>query len=102
MAWAVSGHGAWMVGCKGIPPYEAGAGWLVARNHAGWHTLEESRLQESRAMARDDVLEPIRTRAYFLWEQAGRPEGGDLEFWDEARRQVEAEQEQAASLGGAT
>jgi len=51
-------------------------------------------------MARGDILEPIRTRAYFLWEQAGRPEGGDLEFWDEARRQVEAEEEQAASLGG--
>lgn len=40
-------------------------------------------------MARDDVLEPIRERAYFLWLQAGRPEGGDLAFWDEARRQIE-------------
>ena len=43
-------------------------------------------------MARDDILEPIRTRAYLLWEQAGRPEGGDLEFWERARREVEAEQ----------
>ena len=42
-------------------------------------------------MARDAILEPIRLRAYFLWEQAGRPEGGDLNFWDEARRQIEAE-----------
>ena len=49
-------------------------------------------------MAKDDILEPIRVRAYFLWEQAGRPEGGDLAFWDEARKQVEAEQEQKASL----
>ena len=49
-------------------------------------------------MARDDVLEPIRVRAYFLWEQAGRPEGGDLAFWDEARRQIESEAEQRDSL----
>ncbi len=42
-------------------------------------------------MAKNDVLEPIRTRAYFLWEQAGRPDGGDLAFWDEARQQIEQE-----------
>ncbi len=29
-------------------------------------------------------------RAYLLWEEAGRPEGGDLAFWDQARREVEA------------
>ena len=43
-------------------------------------------------MARDDMLAPIRERAYQLWEQAGRPEGGDLEFWERARAQVEREQ----------
>lgn len=45
-------------------------------------------------MARHAILEPIRVRAYFLWEQAGRPEGGDLNFWEEARRQIEAEDTQ--------
>jgi len=49
-------------------------------------------------MARDDILEPIRTRAYMLWEQAGRPEGGDLEFWERARREIEAEQAAAAQV----
>ena len=47
-------------------------------------------------MARDDVLDPIRDRAYQLWEQAGRPEGGDLEFWERARQEIEAEQAAAA------
>lgn len=47
-------------------------------------------------MARDDVLEPVRTRAYLLWEQAGRPEGGDLEFWEQARQEIEAEEAAAA------
>jgi len=47
-------------------------------------------------MARDDVLEPIRTRAYLLWERAGRPEGGDLEFWERARKEIEAEEAAAA------
>lgn len=39
-----------------------------------------------------DLLEAIRIRAYYLWEQAGRPAGGDIAFWDEARRQVEQEE----------
>ena len=43
-------------------------------------------------MARDDLLTLIRERAYLLWEQAGRPDGGDLEFWERAREQVEREQ----------
>ena len=52
-------------------------------------------------MARDDVLEPIRTRAYLLWEQAGRPEGGDLEFWERARQEIEAEEATAARAAAA-
>ena len=47
-------------------------------------------------MARDDLLTLIRERAYLLWEQAGRPDGGDLEFWERARQQVEQEQAEAA------
>ena len=52
-------------------------------------------------MAKDDVLTPIRERAYQLWEQAGRPEGGDLEFWERAREQVEAEQAEQRPKTGA-
>jgi hypothetical protein len=29
--------------------------------------------------------ESVRTRAYFLWEQDGRPEGRDVEYWERAR-----------------
>ncbi len=45
-----------------------------------------------------DLLEAIRVRAYFLWEKAGRPEGGDMAFWEDARQQIEREREQADSL----
>lgn len=51
-------------------------------------------------MARDDILEPIRVRAYFLWEQAGKPDGGDLAFWEQARLEIELEEERNASLAG--
>lgn len=30
----------------------------------------------------------IRVLAYSLWEKAGRPEGGDVDLWLEARRQL--------------
>jgi hypothetical protein len=33
-------------------------------------------------------LEEIQTRAYQLWEQAGKPEGRDQEFWHQAEREL--------------
>jgi hypothetical protein len=39
-------------------------------------------------MSNDD--EPVRERAYILWEQAGRPDGRSLEFWLAAIHQLDA------------
>jgi len=36
--------------------------------------------------------EKIRQRAHQLWEQAGKPEGKDDDFWLQAERQLEEEQ----------
>jgi hypothetical protein len=36
-------------------------------------------------------LERIRTRAYQIWEQEGRPHGRDREHWHEAERQLAVE-----------
>ena len=44
-----------------------------------------------------EILEAIRLRAYYLWEQAGRPAGGDIAFWEDARRQVERERGEHAA-----
>ena len=38
--------------------------------------------------ARVVTEEDIRQRAYFKWEEAGRPEGRDVLFWFEAEREV--------------
>jgi hypothetical protein len=32
--------------------------------------------------------ELIRARAYYLWEQAGRPEGDGVQFWLEAEQEL--------------
>lgn len=32
--------------------------------------------------------EAVRTRAYYLWDDAGRPEGDGVEYWLEAQRQL--------------
>ena len=32
----------------------------------------------------------IRERAYHIWEQAGRPEGRDVEFWTRAEAEIAA------------
>jgi hypothetical protein len=44
------------------------------------------------------LLDAIRLRAYFLWEKAGRPDGGDMAYWEQARQEIEREREQASSL----
>jgi hypothetical protein len=36
--------------------------------------------------------EQIRKRAFELWEQAGKPEGREDEFWDQAQRELQGEE----------
>lgn len=33
--------------------------------------------------------EDVRTRAYYLWEAAGRPEGDGTDFWYQAQNEIE-------------
>jgi hypothetical protein len=35
--------------------------------------------------------EQIRTRAYYLWEQAADPKGAPDEYWEQARSEIEKE-----------
>lgn len=41
----------------------------------------------------------IRVRAYHLWESSGRPEGRDLEFWEQARRSASEGEATAKAKG---
>jgi hypothetical protein len=42
------------------------------------------------------ATEVIAARAYILWEQAGRPNGRDVEYWLQAENQLKQEQSFAA------
>ncbi|CAN7478651.1 DUF2934 domain-containing protein [Mesorhizobium amorphae] len=37
----------------------------------------------------DDRQERIRQRAHEIWEQAGRPEGSDMQHWDQATAEID-------------
>ena len=37
----------------------------------------------------------IRERAYYLWEQEGRPHGRDIEYWSRAAAEAEAKPKRA-------
>lgn len=37
--------------------------------------------------------EQIRTRAYYLWQQATHPKGAPDEYWEQARAEIEKEKE---------
>ena len=53
--------------------------------------LEEAVLRE-RAMDKP-TEEQIRQHAHELWEQAGRPEGREAEFWHQAERELHEKEE---------
>ncbi|QGZ29216.1 DUF2934 domain-containing protein [Stutzerimonas stutzeri] len=42
----------------------------------------------------------IRERAYQLWEEAGRPEGQDVEYWMRARDEMEPFYKEGDPLAG--
>jgi hypothetical protein len=46
----------------------------------------------------DDREERIRARAHQLWESEGRPSGREAEHWEQARREIEAEEAGGAPL----
>ena len=37
--------------------------------------------------------EQIRKRAFELWEQAGKPEGREDDFWNQAQRELQSAEE---------
>jgi hypothetical protein len=45
--------------------------------------------------------EQIRKRAFELWEQAGKPEGREDEFWNQAQRELQGEEERGDPDKGA-
>lgn len=45
----------------------------------------------------DDRKKRIEERAYGLWEQAGRPEGGADEFWHQAEREEDGGKEEGGN-----
>jgi hypothetical protein len=51
-----------------------------------WAEDLRRKLQQHREARR--TKEEIRTRARELWEQSGRPEGRDLEFWLQAESEI--------------
>jgi hypothetical protein len=46
----------------------------------------------------ESMKEQIRIRAHELWEQAGRPDGREEEFWYEAERDIKREMEDGSAI----
>ncbi|MCR6629806.1 MAG: DUF2934 domain-containing protein [Magnetospirillum sp.] len=55
--------------------------WDIAQRATGFGPVGYSRQA-------DEVMEMIRARAHALWEQAGRPEGHEPDFWSQAQTEV--------------
>jgi Protein of unknown function (DUF2934) len=53
-----------------------------------------SEKREERTSSVDPREERIRRRAYELWEQNGKPEGGEMAFWLQSEQEIDAPGEQ--------
>lgn len=57
-----------------------------ADNTSGGFNQKSGQPEEAKVTATSH--DQIRDRAYALWEEAGRPDGRDKEFWEAAERQL--------------
>jgi hypothetical protein len=48
----------------------------------------------------NDRIERIRERAHRLWEEQGQPEGRDAEHWEQATREIDAEDAEGRGAAG--
>lgn len=48
----------------------------------------KAKLKQKSKFTEEEVFEFIQDRAYRLWDQAGRPQGRDWDFWFKAEKQV--------------
>jgi Protein of unknown function (DUF2934) len=46
----------------------------------------------------DDRQEKIRRRAHEIWEEKGKPEGSELDFWLQAEKEISADSESAPEV----
>jgi hypothetical protein len=70
------------------PSYMAGAGVLGSPSHDGIvREASFTELLSAEGKVGEDAERRTRERAYYLWEQEGRPEGRAEEHWHAARRE---------------
>jgi hypothetical protein len=50
--------------------------------------VEHTAPKLKRSNIMDTTAERVRQRAYELWEQSGKPEGSDMDFWLQAEREI--------------
>lgn len=71
----------------------------LVKDESTVHRLRSFAEELSRKLRRMMRRGKVRARAFELWEQAGRPEGRDLEFWLEAERQIEDDRDEQRRPG---
>jgi hypothetical protein len=52
------------------------------------HSSSKHHERVIQSTTKDNMEDEIRRRAYELWEQYGRPDGGEEEFWLKAEREI--------------
>ena len=51
-------------------------------------TLTANTLKKTKKVSEEELFDFIQDRAYRLWDQAGRPQGRDWEFWFMAEKEI--------------
>jgi hypothetical protein len=75
-----------------------GTGKLLELQRTVGNQATSRAIQRAPAVIQRASDSDIQTRAYFIWEKAGKPDGKDFEHWMQAKAELEAD-EQAALQG---
>lgn len=49
---------------------------------------KKSRKEEVFKLTLEEISQFIKTRAYYIWEEIGRPEGKEVEIWNRAEKEM--------------
>jgi hypothetical protein len=64
---------------------------VVAKRQTSYNISSRGRVSKKTRdfdLTLDKITEYIKTRAYYIWEEVGRPQDRDLEIWLKAEKEI--------------
>lgn len=64
---------------------------VLLKRPADLKKTKTSKKSKETSLSSEQLSEYIRTRAYYVWEEWGKPEGQDAQIWEQAEKDIKAQ-----------